>query len=299
MIVNPVILGGAKLPALDHPGAASDLLEGKQLVDQYGNPLTGTMPKKSAGDLTASGGAVTVPAGYYPEQVSKSVAAAAQATPGISVSSNGLITASASQGEGYVAAGTKSATRQLTTQAGKTVTPGTSRQTAVSSGRYTTGAVYVAGDANLVAGNIKSGVSIFGVAGTMSAGLFEILTGGTFTGNGSNVLTFSQNAFDCQKARIITITAQSSTQLMVGSDRYLLSMCAISPYTDGWRTLVFEGVVYYGGAKFATLEKSNTYNSVSLSAGSNGANPTVTIALYTPIKFYSGITYHYSIWGIV
>lgn len=91
---------------------------------------------------------------------------ATQATPSISVNSNGLITASATQTAGYVTAGTKTATKQLTTQAAKTVTPSASSQTAVESGRYTTGAVMVAGDSNLVAGNIKSGVSIFGVNGS-------------------------------------------------------------------------------------------------------------------------------------
>lgn len=91
---------------------------------------------------------------------------ATQATPSISVNSNGLITASATQTAGYVTAGTKTATKQLTTQAAKTVTPSASSQTAVESGKYTTGAVMVAGDSNLVAGNIKSGVSIFGVNGS-------------------------------------------------------------------------------------------------------------------------------------
>lgn len=91
---------------------------------------------------------------------------ATQATPSISVSTGGLITVSATQSAGYVFAGTKSATKQLNTQAAKTVTPSTSSQTAVASGVYTTGAVAVAGDANLVPGNIKSGVSIFGVAGS-------------------------------------------------------------------------------------------------------------------------------------
>ena len=95
---------------------------------------------------------------------------ATQATPSITVSTAGKITASASQSAGYVAAGTKSATKQLTTQAAKTVTPGRANQTAVASGRYTTGDVTVKGDANLVAGNIKSGVSIFGVAGSLEAG---------------------------------------------------------------------------------------------------------------------------------
>ena len=166
MIINPTIYSGSSLPELDNPGTAADLLAGKQLVDQYGNPLTGTMPQKSAGDLTASGAVVTVPAGYYPEQVSKSVAGATQAAPAITVSSAGLITAKHTQTAGYVAAGTKSATKQLTAQAGTTITPGTAQKTAVAKGRYTTGAVYVAGDANLKAENIKSGVSIFGVAGS-------------------------------------------------------------------------------------------------------------------------------------
>lgn len=67
-----------------------------------------------------------------------------QATPTITVSAAGLITASATQTEGYVVAGTKSATKQLSTQAAKTVTPSTSAQTAVASGKYTTGAIKVA-----------------------------------------------------------------------------------------------------------------------------------------------------------
>lgn len=103
---------------------------------------------------------------------------ATQATPSISVSSGGLITASATQTAGYVAKGTKSATKQLTTQAAQTITPGTSNKT-IASGRYLTGTQTIKGDANLVAGNIKSGVSIFGVAGT-----FE----GSGGGSGGNTL---------------------------------------------------------------------------------------------------------------
>ena len=93
-----------------------------------------------------------------------------QATPSISVSSGGLITATTEQEAGYVPGGSKSATKQLTTQAAKTVTPGTTAQTAVASGRYTTGDVDVAGDANLKAENIAEGVSIFGVSGTHKGG---------------------------------------------------------------------------------------------------------------------------------
>lgn len=81
----------------------------------------------------------------------------------ISVSTSGVITSQIGT-SGYLASGTKK-TKSLTTQAAKTVTPTTSNQTAVASGRYTTGAITVKGDSNLIASNIKSGVSIFGVTG--------------------------------------------------------------------------------------------------------------------------------------
>ena len=54
----------------------------------------------------------------------------------------------------------------LMQQSGKTVTPGTSDVVAVESGKYTTGTVYIKGDSNLTADNIKSGTSIFGVTGS-------------------------------------------------------------------------------------------------------------------------------------
>ena len=91
---------------------------------------------------------------------------ATQATPSVSIDSSGLITATATQTAGYVEAGTKSATKQLAFQTAKTITPTTTSQIAVSSGYYTGGTVTVKGDSNLVAENIKSGVSIFGVNGT-------------------------------------------------------------------------------------------------------------------------------------
>ena len=58
-----------------------------------------------------------------------------QATPEIAVSGSGLITATA---------GDKSATKQLSTQSGKTITPGPTEQIAVAAGKYVTGDVIVA-----------------------------------------------------------------------------------------------------------------------------------------------------------
>lgn len=63
---------------------------------------------------------------------------------------------------------------QLSTQAAKTITPTTYSQTAVASGKYTTGAVTVAGDANLVSSNIVAGKSIFGVSGTAQVAKFYV-----------------------------------------------------------------------------------------------------------------------------
>lgn len=60
--------------------------------------------------------------------------------------------------------------------AGTTITPGTATKTAVAAKSYTTGAVKVAGDANLVPENIKDGVSIFGVAGNLQSANIAIIT---------------------------------------------------------------------------------------------------------------------------
>ena len=167
---------------------ADKMVKGVTSHDKSGNLVTGTIESKTSSDLTVSGATVNVPAGHYSAAATKSVASGSAATPAttitsnptISVSSAGKITASVSGTqsvtptvtEGYVSSGTAgtitvsgSATKQLTTQAAQTITPGTSNKT-IASGRYLTGTQTIKGDANLVAGNIKSGVSIFGVTGT-------------------------------------------------------------------------------------------------------------------------------------
>lgn len=88
-----------------------------------------------------------------------------QATPTITVSTTGLITAESVQAAGCVTGGTKTATKQLTTQAAKTYTPTTEDQE-IQSGRYLTGKQTIKGDSNLLPGNIVSGITIFGKAGT-------------------------------------------------------------------------------------------------------------------------------------
>lgn len=68
-------------------------------------------------------------------------------------------------------------------KAAETITPGTANQT-IAANQYLTGAQTIKGDGNLSAGNIKKGVSIFGVAGTYagSGGSGSTIKTGSFTG---------------------------------------------------------------------------------------------------------------------
>lgn len=66
----------------------------------------------------------------------------------------------------------------VTKKSAATYTPKTTDQS-IASGQYLSGTQTIKGDANLVAGNIKSGVSIFGVTGTYAGG-------GSSGGSGNN-----------------------------------------------------------------------------------------------------------------
>ena len=59
-------------------------------------------------------------------------------------------------------------TGSITSKAAETFTPTTSDQT-ISAGQYLSGVQTIKGDANLSASNIRSGVSIFGVSGSLTA----------------------------------------------------------------------------------------------------------------------------------
>ena len=148
-----------------------------------GVKYTGTIPNKTSSDLTASGATVTVPAGYYDSQATKSVASGSATAPAsisgtsaaVSTGTNTLtltktVSVTPSVSAGYVSSGTAgnssvSLTASVTTKAAATITPGTSNQT-IASGTYLTGVQTISGDSNLTSSNIVYGKSIFGVNGS-------------------------------------------------------------------------------------------------------------------------------------
>lgn len=176
----PVARDYVERPAYDGPYSVTPT-ESAQTLSTNGKRMTGDVavgaissdyigsevPRKTSADLTASGPTVTAPAGYYSEDVSKSVQSGSvsvpytgkQVTPAMSVSETGTVYATVDTSfdivptvsEGYVTSGTQGTVRilgvgvkDLSTQAAKTVTPTETEQTAVAAQKYTTGEVKVA-----------------------------------------------------------------------------------------------------------------------------------------------------------
>lgn len=191
--------GELELPELTNPGTSADLLTGKQLIDGDGIVITGEMPENTMDDVTINGNQISIPEGYYPGG-GKIISTPIQSNPSISVNANGLITASMELKAGYVSASTKQSTKQLTTQSAKTVTPTKSAQTAVASGRYTTGAIQVAAipdqyqdvtPVTATAEDVAAGKVFVDASGAVVTGTAEV--GGGSSGELTGIFFYDEN----------------------------------------------------------------------------------------------------------
>lgn len=157
---------------------ADDILAGKKSVNTSGDEITGTMTNRGAWTTSkTSNGDVTIPAGYHngngkvTVNVSTTVASGELDTPTVSFdTTTGMFTTTAKvKTSGYIStSATKTNSYGLARNLGGTITPAKDSQTISLSGQYCTGDYVVNGDSNLVATNIKNGISIFGVTGTYS-----------------------------------------------------------------------------------------------------------------------------------
>ena len=166
------------------------------------------MPVQTLNQKLSPGGSVTLPAGYYAEGTSViSVSTLAEAAAANAASShilsgysgwvNGVLVNGSMVNRGNVSrslgangsytipagwhAGSGKVSQSLTTQGGKTVTPKTTNQTAVAANRWTTGNIIVAGASTLTAGNIRNGITIFGIRGTFTGWVDSSMTAYTIT----------------------------------------------------------------------------------------------------------------------
>lgn len=174
----------AELDVLDNPGNANTMLAGTEMLDGSGKKVTGTIETKTSSNLTASGATVTVPAGYYASDASKSIQSGALSLS-LGIDNTGLISADViTDSEGYISSTySKSDTIALPVQEAKTITPTKSTQTAVAKNVYTTGAVTVAAIPSQY--QDVSGVTAT-AAGTLSGQKFVNSSGTTVTGTMPN-----------------------------------------------------------------------------------------------------------------
>lgn len=139
----------------------------------------------------------------------------------------------------------------VTKKSAATYTPGTSDQS-IASGQYLSGTQTIKGDANLVAGNIKSGVSVFGVTGTYTGG-------GSSGGSGNNNV----------EAYAVTSTNPSVSFKTASGTIKIWGYGTISS-SSGWggtttSLIAFDGNKYYKSAVYGS--PSSTSLSLSISNG--------------------------------
>jgi len=167
-------------------------------------------------------------------------------------------------------------TGTMPTQAGSTITPGTSNKTAVAAGRYVTDNVVLAGNGNLTAGNIRKGASIFGVSGTWEGYVSPIVFA-----NASGLTSYSANGITP-----MLYSGKPSTRGGISTSYGYVSVAVSEKATVGTNP----GLRWSGGVfNNAVIVTAYNYVSVTFSAEINKFNSTylVSVGLNTDPRAFS------------
>lgn len=273
------------------------MLEGVTAYSK-GQKYTGQIPSRTSNDVTENGNIVTVPSGYYSGEVEKTILETTIATPSITVSSTGLITASTNQSTGYVVGSTKSATKQLTTKGATTITPTSSVQTVVNAGTYVTGDIKVAASSG--SSTVENGTLANPTINT-STGIVtsSVSKAGYIDTNATTTLQLST-----QSAK--TITPSTSSQTAVSAGKYTTGNITVAAVPTETKSITANGTYTPTSGKWfssvdvnvpektfntqtKTVTPSESKQTISPDSGYNGLS-SVTVNAISSTYIGSGIT---------
>jgi hypothetical protein len=208
---------------------------------------TGTMTNNGtvSTDISAKATEVTIAQGYHSGSGKVKISATEQAKIiagnikagitllGVAGKSSVVDTADANAVAGDILSGKtgyvngSKITGNIASKGAATYTPGTSNQT-ISAGQYLSGAQTIAGDADLVAGNIKTGVGIFGVTGTFG----DAVAGNTVIASASTLRYFDSTAY--KKYKEITVNTKGTYRVVMNlGNPSFASTCYGRVYKNG------------------------------------------------------------------
>ena len=261
---------------------------------------TGTMTNNGtvSTDISAKATEVTIAQGYHSGSGKVKISATEQAKIitgnikagitllGVAGKSSVVDTADANAVAGDILSGKtgyvngSKITGNIASKGAATYTPGTTDQT-ITAGQYLSGAQTIAGDADLVAGNIKTGVGIFGVTGTFGDGV----AGNTVIADASTPRYFDSTAY--KKYKEITVSRKVTYRVVMelGSPSFPCS-CYGRIYKNGSAygterflnndtvTLISEDLVFSAGDKVQFYGKCDTGEQGCVGAFSVRITPT-------------------------
>lgn len=178
------------------------------------------------------------------------------------------------------------------TKSSATYTPTTYDQT-ISSGRWLTGTQTIKGDSNLVAGNIASGVSIFGVTGTYTTLDYDRRQDTATTWSRSWTCKCYANSIDDIKM-VFLFAEGSNNNNKVAYDVFDSGDCGIIALTYG-STSSNRHIVYYDKDADETRFLDGSAAGVNISLSTSARELTITVD--SPLHFGTDKSYvDYRVW---